>query len=74
MVMTFDNGLAIVSLILLIVVSAMIGAQYVENKSRKSRGLGKMKYTCGVEGGCEMSMNGTYESREQCEAECQNAK
>jgi hypothetical protein len=72
--MDFDNWMSIIALGLLIVVSAMIGAQYIENKNKKSRGLGKMKYTCGVEGGCEMSMNGTYDSREQCEAECQNAK
>ena len=72
--MDFDKAISIIALFLLIVVSAMIGAQYIQNKDKKSRGLGKMKYTCGVEGGCETSMNGTYDSREQCEAECQNAK
>ena len=74
--MDFDNGISIIALLLLIVVSAMIGAQYIENKNRKNRGLGlgKMKYTCGVEGGCETSMHGTYDSKEQCESECQKAK
>ena len=72
--MDFDNVMSLVALFLLIVVSAMIGAQYIQNKDKRSRGLGKMKYTCGVEGGCEMSMNGTYDSQEQCESECKNAK
>ena len=71
----FDVVISIVALILLIIVSAMLGAQYIENKNKKSRGLkNNVKYTCGVEGGCEMSMHGTYDSKEQCEAECQKAK
>ena len=72
--MDYDNVMSLVALFLLIVVSAMIGAQYVKNKDKKSKGLGKMKYTCGIEGDCESSIHGTYDSREQCESECQNAK
>lgn len=75
MEINFDTVLSIVALILLIIVSAMLGGQYMENRNKRSRGLkNNMKYTCGIEGGCEMSMNGTYDSREQCESECQRAK
>ena len=53
----------------------MVGGQYIENRNKQSRGLkNNMKYTCGIEGDCETSMNGTYDSREQCESECQRAK
>ncbi len=74
MELNFDTVSSIIALVLLIAVSAMIGAQYMEKKNKKSKGLAPMKYTCGVEGGCEMSMNGTYDSKAQCEAECQRAK
>ena len=75
MEITFDKVSSIVALILLIIVSAMVGGQYIENRNKQSRGLkNNMKYTCGIEGDCETSMNGTYDSREQCESECQRAK
>ena len=34
--MDFDKGISIIALILLIVVSAMLGAQYIQNKDKRS--------------------------------------
>jgi hypothetical protein len=32
----------------------------------------KMKWTCGIEGGCFKTPFGTYESREECQKKCGN--
>jgi len=61
-----DTILSIFAIILLIVVSIMLGCQYMSNRTKKR----KMKWTCGVEGGCEMTMHGSYDSKQQCEEEC----
>ena len=37
------------------------------NQRYKNR---RMKYTCGIEGGCEMTINGTYDTKQKCEEEC----
>lgn len=56
----------IIAIILLVIVSVMLGCQYMDNKHKKQ----KMKYTCGVEGDCVMSINGTYDTKQECESKC----
>jgi len=69
--MTFDSDtiLSIFAIILLIGVSIMLGCQYM-NKKKKNHNNKKMKWTCGVEGGCEMTMHGSYNSKKECEQKC----
>jgi len=69
--MTIDNDtiLSIFAIILLIGVSIMLGCQYM-NKKKKNHNNKKMKWTCGVEGGCEMTMHGSYNSKKECEQKC----
>ena len=45
----------------------MLGCQYTNKKHTKKP---KMKWTCGVEGGCEKTMHGTYDSKNECESNC----
>lgn len=65
----------IICLFIIIGFSCLLGCQFIENKY-KMRNVNSninsdsMKYTCGVEGGCEMSINGTYDTKEQCEQQC----
>jgi hypothetical protein len=67
--MTIDNDtiLSIFAIILLIGVSIMLGCQYMNKKKNNHK---KMKWTCGVEGGCEMTMHGSYNSKKECEQKC----
>jgi hypothetical protein len=58
----------IVVLFLVIVVSVMLGCQHMRKKHKNHKN--KMKYTCGVEGECEKSIHGTYDTKSQCESEC----
>ena len=60
----------IVAIVLLIMASALLGSQYMERKYSKKRKLKYIKYSCGVEGDCEESLNGVYDTREQCETSC----
>jgi len=60
----------ILSILLLIIVSVLLGCQFMNKRSKKCRK--KPRYTCGIEGGCEISINGPYESIEQCEKSCGN--
>jgi hypothetical protein len=57
----------IVVLFLLVVISVMLGCQHIRKKHKNHN---KTKYTCGVEGECEKSIHGTYDSKSQCESEC----
>lgn len=64
----------IICLLIIIGFSCLLGCQFVENKYKMKKinsvSSDQMKYTCGVEGGCEMSINGTYDTREECEMKC----
>ena len=52
-----------------VIVGAIVAAVVTAN-SNTQRYKNRMKYTCGVEGGCEMSINGTYDTKQKCEEEC----
>ena len=60
-----DVILSIVSLLLIMYICYQLGKQCNNHKHNK-----KMKYTCGVEGGCEQSIHGTYNTKEECDADC----
>ena len=67
--MKFDDTLlSVAALALVIFVSVMLGCQYNNNKNRRKHK--HMKWTCGVEGGCEKSIHGTYDTQQQCEMQC----
>ena len=59
----------VITLFFVVVISMLLGCQCMTNRHKHKT---KLKYTCGIEGGCEMSINGTYDTREQCERECHN--
>ena len=65
--MDCETLLSIAAIILLIIVSIMLGCQYTDKKHKNKR---KMKWTCGVEGGCERTMHGTYDTKNECESHC----
>ena len=67
MVIDSDTILSIFAILLLIAVSIMLGCQYMNGKNKPKK---KMKWTCGVEGGCEQTMHGTYSSKQECEQKC----
>lgn len=62
----------ILAIVLLIIVSALLGCQFMNKRTKRNK-KPKVRYTCGIEGGCEISMNGPYESKEECESSCGNA-
>ena len=62
-----DNYLTIILVVLICVLIAM-------NYSQKCHRKKKMRYTCGVEGGCFATPHGTYESRSECEMQCGAAR
>ena len=61
----------ILALVLLIIVSALLGCQFMDKRTKKNKL--KPRYTCGLEGGCEISMNGHYESLDECESSCEKS-
>jgi len=54
----------ILGVVLLTVIAVLLGCQIKEKQCKRPR------YTCGIEGGCEVSVNGHYESKEECESKC----
>lgn len=58
----------IFALFLIVAISVLLGIQFAEKKYNKPKN--KIKYTCGVEGNCEASINGTYDTLEQCNQSC----
>ena len=58
-----DNPLTIVLIGLLIILICLAVFQ-------KYKGKNKMRYTCGIEGGCFATPHGTYTSRKECEKKC----
>jgi len=58
-----DNYLTVILVVLLFILLALNAMQKYKRRS-------KMKYTCGVEGGCFATPNGTYHSRSECEQQC----
>jgi len=67
----------IILIVLLAVFVGLIVKQHFDrcskhNKDKEKYKEPKVKWTCGTEGGCFQTEHGTYDTKQQCEAQCGN--